>query len=168
MHNLRNGHVEDGFVLIFDRDYLTQHQNDTELLMRIVACGLQRPQILVVENESIHLRHCKAFIDDELHQTYPDYEFIRSALKIMLIKALQFGEQQIEPSVSEIGSYKKRYFDFLILIETYYIQRHEVAFYAEKLIISPKQLTVITRLLSGKTALQMIHERVVTEAKRLL
>jgi AraC-like DNA-binding protein/quercetin dioxygenase-like cupin family protein len=168
VHNFRNGHIEEGFVLIFDRDYLAQHQNDTELLMRIVACGLQSPQIPILENESTHLRHCRDLIHDELHQISPDYELIRSALKIMLIKALKFGQQQIEQSVSEAGIHKKRYFDFLLLIESHHTQRHEVAFYAEKLMISPKQLTVITRLLSGKTALQTIHDRVLTEAKRLL
>ena len=168
VHNFQNGNIEDGFVLIFDHDYLAQHQNDTELLMRIIACGLQKPQIYIIENQSIHLQHCKELIDYELHREYPDYELIRSALKIILIKALQLEQYQIEPSVSEIGLHKKQYFEFLLLIESHYNQRHELAFYAEKLRLSTKQLSIITRLISGKTALQTINDQVLTEAKRLL
>jgi AraC-like DNA-binding protein/mannose-6-phosphate isomerase-like protein (cupin superfamily) len=168
VHNLQNAHIKDGFALIFDREYITQHQNDTGLLMRIIACGLRSPQVSISENEIIHLRHCRNLIHDELEKAHPDYELIRSALKIMLIKALQFEPRQFDKCASEAGIHKKCYFDFLLLIESHHTQRHDVSFYADKLAISSKQLTVITRLLSGRTALQTIHDRVLAEAKRLL
>ncbi|HEX8545954.1 MAG TPA: helix-turn-helix domain-containing protein [Cytophagaceae bacterium] len=168
VHNFQKGIIQEGFVLIFDRDYFAQHQSDNEMLMHVVACGLQRPQISVVGDEVIHISNCKDLIDDELKKDTPDYEIVRSALKIMLLKALHLGKLQIDRAISKYALHKKQYLDFMSLIESHHTQRHEVGFYAAKLMISPKQLTVITRSVSGKTALQTIHDRVLIEAKRLL
>ncbi|WP_461051841.1 helix-turn-helix domain-containing protein [Spirosoma arcticum] len=168
VHTLQQGQIDSGFILIFDRDYVMQQPQDAELLMKIVACSLQRPQLLISESDRTLFRYGEAIMRDELAQTQPDYELVRSALKIMLIKALRVSQRQLSQGTSETARHKKLYFDFLWFIEETYDQRQEVAYYADKLMIPPKQLTELTGQLTGKTPLQLIHDRILTEAKRLL
>jgi len=57
--------------------------------------------------------------------------------------------------------------EFNMLVESHFKTEHSVSFYADKLFKSPKTLSNTFAKLS-KSPLQIIHERVVLEAKRLL
>lgn len=57
---------------------------------------------------------------------------------------------------------------FTQLIETHYKTRHQVSWYASRLGITAAHLNVICRSLAGKSALRLIHERLVLEARREL
>lgn len=57
--------------------------------------------------------------------------------------------------------------NFNLLVEEYYKSEHSVAFYADKLFKSPKTLSN-TFSKFNTTPLQIIHERIILEAKRLL
>ncbi|WP_158798278.1 AraC family transcriptional regulator [Pedobacter sp. L105] len=53
-------------------------------------------------------------------------------------------------------------------LESHFRQCHSVAFYAQKLFITPKSLNNATQKLTGKTAKQITDERIILEAKREL
>jgi AraC family transcriptional activator of pobA len=54
------------------------------------------------------------------------------------------------------------------LVEHHFTSEHRVSFYADKLKLSPRKLGRIARLYTGKHLSEIIDERLVTEAKRLL
>ncbi len=56
---------------------------------------------------------------------------------------------------------------FMILVDTHFRKEHSVAFYAEQLFKSPKTLSNNFAKFE-KTPLQVIHDRIILEAKRLL
>jgi AraC family transcriptional regulator, transcriptional activator of pobA len=56
---------------------------------------------------------------------------------------------------------------FNLLVEIHFRKEHQVTFYADLLNKSPKTVANTFSLYSKKTPLQTIHERIVTEAKRL-
>ena len=56
---------------------------------------------------------------------------------------------------------------FNLLVELHYRKEHQVSFYANLLHKSPKTVANTFSLYSKKTPLQTIHERIITEAKRL-
>ncbi|WP_020603887.1 helix-turn-helix domain-containing protein [Spirosoma spitsbergense] len=168
VHSLQKGHIDAGFVLIFDRDYLTPDQLENQPLMQILVCSRQLPQISLAETDQLHLHYCEMLICDELARTQPDYELIRLTLKIMLIKGLRASHFQIGADSRPTERAKKLFFDFLWLVEESYSHRQEVGYYADKLGVSAKYLTDLTRQINGKSALQLIHDRVLTEGKRLL
>lgn len=58
--------------------------------------------------------------------------------------------------------------EFNFLVEQHFATKHSVKDYAELLNKSPKTLSNIFTQLAGKTPLQIIHERKVLEAKRML
>ncbi len=60
------------------------------------------------------------------------------------------------------------YQDFLALLERRYRERRDVASYAEALLLTPDQLSRALAAATGKTAKQLIAERVALEAQRYL
>lgn len=65
-------------------------------------------------------------------------------------------------------SYFKHYHDFENLIEQYFSSQKSISYYASLLGITPKHLNRITQSVVQKTATDIITERVVLEAKRML
>ncbi len=57
---------------------------------------------------------------------------------------------------------------FKQLIEQHFLEKHQVQEYAQLLFISPSQLNRVVKKLSGRTAIELIQERIILEAKRLL
>lgn len=58
--------------------------------------------------------------------------------------------------------------NFRALLETNFRAQHEVGFYAEKLKLSPKALTMRLKRALGKSPSHLIQERLILEAKRML
>ncbi len=58
--------------------------------------------------------------------------------------------------------------DFLKILEQYYRQERNVAFYADKLCISSKYLSMLVREATGHSAATIIDRYVITEAKNML
>ncbi len=54
------------------------------------------------------------------------------------------------------------------LVERHFTREHRASFYADALMVSPRKLGRIARLYTGKHLSEIIDERLVTEAKRLL
>ncbi|MEG1188123.1 MAG: helix-turn-helix domain-containing protein [Bacteroidales bacterium] len=57
---------------------------------------------------------------------------------------------------------------FIALLHTYCVTEREVRFYADKLFITPRYLSLISRQVAGKSAKDLIDEHIVAEMKALL
>lgn len=91
-----------------------------------------------------------------------------------LISALVYEMMEIAAKHDEIiedddERYKSRRLgyvrDFMQLINRYHTKERSVGFYADKLYISPKYLSLIIKESTGKSAAQWIDECVIMEAK---
>lgn len=58
--------------------------------------------------------------------------------------------------------------EFMELVHKYHTRERSVAFYAGKLFITPKYLTLVVREKTGRTAAEIIDQQVLLEAKNLL
>ena len=61
-----------------------------------------------------------------------------------------------------------KYEEFLTLVSENFMTEKSVAFYAEKMYMTPKYLTTLVKNVSGKTATDWIDTFLVLEAKNLL
>ncbi|MFN8349796.1 MAG: helix-turn-helix domain-containing protein [Spirosomataceae bacterium] len=107
------------------------------------------------------------FIDE-----FETIDNIQSEMLLMLLKRLiiiitrlakqqQFKETELPDARFDIIR------EYNILVEHHYKTQHQVAFYAEKLNKSPKTLSNYFAIYGTKTPQQLIHERILMEAKRL-
>lgn len=95
---------------------------------------------------------------------------LSSLTSALFYQMMQFLYRRIEITDNEsIGSRRASYVhDFLKLVHLYYTKERSVNFYASKLFISPKYLSLLVKEATGKSAARWIDHFVITEAKNLL
>ncbi|MFN1217835.1 AraC family transcriptional regulator [Chryseobacterium kwangjuense] len=94
---------------------------------------------------------------------------ILSLMSQVFISATRFFSKDIDVRSSSASlSYFKHYQDFENLLEEYFTSQKSIAYYASLLEITPKHLNRIVQTVVRKTATDVITERVVLEAKRML
>lgn len=57
---------------------------------------------------------------------------------------------------------------FLTLVSAHYAERHDVAYYADQMSITPRYLSQVTKTVSGQSPKQIIDAHIASEAQRLL
>ncbi|MBC3845581.1 AraC family transcriptional regulator [Winogradskyella echinorum] len=160
----------DAIVYQFNREFYCIKDHDQE-----VSCA----GILFFGNTNIpviHLNDTERYKFKTLHDVFIDEletedniqaEMLRMLMARFIIKCtrlLKTKEGIVEtPKSSKVDLLR----EFNFLVEQHFKTEHSVAFYAEKLFRSPKTLSNNFAKLN-RSPLQIIHERIVLEAKRLL
>ncbi len=94
----------------------------------------------------------------------------RNLIASIIYQLMQFKSKRIgEETPSRSHSRRVNYvLDFMKLVHKYHKQERSVGFYAGRLFISPKYLSLIIKESTGKSAAEWIDEYVILEAKNLL
>lgn len=165
---LQSFEASDSFVYQFNRDFYCIKDHDRE-----VSCA----GLLFYGNDSaplLHLPEKDISKLDLLHQVFLEEletvdniqaEMLRMLTARLVITATRLIKLQRNTEITEKQSDLLR--NFNVLVETYFRTEHAVGFYAEKLFKSPKTLSN-TFSKYNKSPLQIIHDRIILEAKRLL
>ncbi len=130
--------------------------------------------IAISQNESEHLRRTFENIILLSGQDLPNKEDIfRSYLNILLLESKNLYEQKLSRTSVSQDSDKRILNSYITLIEAQYGTDKEevlksVQQFAENLSIHPTHLNYVVKSLTGNTALQLIHNRKLQEAKSLL
>ena len=126
--------------------------------------------LLVSTNEVTEIASLLQLMEAEYERT--DFLYQRDGLRLLLQFLLLRIEYFQQTSVSNLsGSHIKNfnlYQAFVTLLEEKFKVHRSVIFYADALHVSSSKLSEITRLIIGKSTKQIILDRVILEAKRLL
>lgn len=95
-------------------------------------------------------------------------DVIRYLLKSFLINLERIHRKDSDKIIELTNQYEFQFYKFKELLEESYAKNVSVQEYAEALHVSSKTLATITKSIVGKPPSQLIAERVVLEAKRLL
>lgn len=96
-------------------------------------------------------------------------EMIEVSFKSFLLESTNILNNKEESKTFEQFTRKEEVFNkFMDLLLDNYKEQHEVAYYADKLYITPQYLTMIIKSLTGKTTNKWIDETLVLEARKLL
>ncbi len=95
-------------------------------------------------------------------------ELLISYLRMFLIHALRLLEKQESETLPVTHQSNQQVQDFIALVDKQFKNEHTVKGYAEQLFISPKSLAKKLHALGYPTPLQLIQDRILIEAKRLL
>jgi AraC family transcriptional regulator, transcriptional activator of pobA len=101
----------------------------------------------------------------EKNEIYRDSQ-IKSLLKIILVHAIRIYKTELNLTPNNLNVSKIR--NFQNLIESNFKIEKSVKFYAEKINITANYLNAICKETVGKTAGDMVRDRIILEAKRLL
>jgi AraC-like DNA-binding protein len=117
----------------------------------------------------------EAFLDNHMRQMLQEYEqeqgwqksMLQSYLHIFLLYLSRLYDRRF-PAVPTLTNGRLLVRRMKELLETEYARLHQVSDYAQRLNVSPGHLNDTIKGHSGKTAISLIHERLLLEAKRAL
>lgn len=95
----------------------------------------------------------------------------RNIIASILYQIMQFVSTRTPQPIEEERPRTRRanyVQEFMRLVHTHYRQERSIGFYADKLFISPKYLSLIIKEMTGRSAAEWIDECVILEAKNLL
>lgn len=127
---------------------------------------------LASDEESQHIRLTWRCLNKEYRspQSPQRGALLESLLSCILVWVHRNGAARAQAGAQDKGKVdsSRHLTHFAQLIEAHYTQHHQVADYANRIGITPAHLNVITQMHTGKSALRLIHERLLLEARREL
>lgn len=153
-----------GEVLTFQRNMIDEH--DKEYALEVLNLFNLTPNncLYAAEDDGLNIRTSLSLIKQELSKNASHYVLVKTLLKVLLLQLIRL--QNAGFISYELN--QKRIYMFLHLMEQEF-KRHTTAdYYARKLGIGEKRLNQILKEKLNKTAIQIIHQRQVTEIKRML
>ncbi len=168
------GHATDiepvkGFSLFFKPDFLGLDIGNHHLLNDFPFFNpTNYPALSFGEREGTEImdlmhRIHQEYINRDLHSK----EIIKNYIHILLLKAANFYSHK-PTSINGVGREQEIFRAFEQLVSKHFLEMTTVNSYADKLHVSSKHLSVTIKKVSGKSALQFIHQAQLTYAKALL
>ena len=162
-----------GYMITYSRQYLNSIHVDTQDLISIYHGFLDEPCVQVDPEEAAYIHDISKLMRSVLcdYAPTPNREKIISSLfaamfhyvmGILQKHSLPAGNDSVSNRTDELFN------KFLDLLREYCSTERSVEFYASKMGITPKYLSLILKKKSGRNASKLIDEAVVYEAKRLL
>lgn len=161
----------EGLVLIFEEPFLLSFFNDSHFLERFSYLHSKRTSPFLRLDTALYERlyHLLSLMKTEIDDSKDkDQHILRAMLyeTLMLLNRAECDEDCGQP-MNEVA--ESRYIDgFIHAVNTEYMLRHDVEYYADKLCITPNYLNKIVRQSLGTTAKLYIGKKVLEEAERLL
>ncbi|OKL38614.1 AraC family transcriptional regulator [Pontibacter flavimaris] len=169
VHSWQLSQEADGFIIFFTQAFYTKEYPDRLLFeFPFFNALLYNPVLSVTEAQEAALVPTLLKLREEHQQARPMREVMLSRyLDILLIQLTRL----FQPSDAQTGfKLKERTLlqSLEKLIEGHYKEHQPVAFYAERLHVTPKYLNETCKNALGRTTKELIQHRTLLEAKRLL
>jgi AraC family transcriptional regulator, transcriptional activator of pobA len=99
---------------------------------------------------------------------YKNQSRIVAAQTLTLIEMVEHFHQNSHQTVASLSRQETLLCDFDALLQKHYLENKDVAFYAQKLNLTPNHLSETLKSLTGKSAKKRIEDALIFEAKSLL
>ncbi|MFZ6010772.1 MAG: helix-turn-helix domain-containing protein [Bacteroidota bacterium] len=162
--------MHDCIVIQFNREFYCVQDHDKEVSCNGILFNgaLSTPMIKLDQSEQRSFDILLEIIREEFaNRDEIQLEMLRTVLKRFIIKCTRLAKLQFAGALVD-GHDLDVVRNFSALVEKHFRTMHMVSDYAELMNKSPKTLSNVFNTLGQKTPLQIIHERVILEAKKLL
>ncbi|MES2286272.1 MAG: helix-turn-helix domain-containing protein [Bacteroidota bacterium] len=168
IHALNRGEKVTGYVVVFSKEFMYLNTSDT-VLNDFPAFNKAAPPVLSASPDLFsEIETLVKLMETEYNREHIFKEnIIAYYISILLLKckALLIDSPFYKHTDAASQQLMQR---FNILLEEKFIQLHKVNEYADLLNVTPSHLSETIKKISSKTAGDLIHDRLILEAKRLL
>ena len=154
-----------GYLIAFKREYL--EEDNKEYALDVFNLFNLQGQYSLIDLDEItmeNLDHLHALISSEHKNPLGTYLVLKSLLKVFLLHLIRLKQS----AFLNQDANQKRVYSFCLLLDQYYFKERKASFYARKIGISEKRLNQILGEKMNKTITQLLHGRLILEAKRQL
>ncbi|MDE6114833.1 MAG: helix-turn-helix domain-containing protein [Muribaculum sp.] len=166
----------EAYTLFISKEFMFDINLDVNVINIKHQFQKRKPVVALTEDETQLLRRYLELL--HLNAKGREVSLYVKSIARNLVSALVYEIMEIATTrdTSETEDDSQRYksrrlsyvHDFMQLVNAYHTKERSVGFYAEKLYISPKYLSLIIKESTGKSAAQWIDECVILEAKNML
>jgi AraC family transcriptional activator of pobA len=163
VHLLKRGEQSKGRLLQFNSESIESSRLHRLLQERIwqgkgAAVFEQKPELITVFEKYLDILEKNMGVNYRYNQE----------TNIYLVQALLYNLLSVQLHETATTPPDKDFSVFLSLVDAHHRAEHSLGFYLEQLQISQKKLSTLAKKHHGATPLQVIHHRILLEAKRLL
>lgn len=165
----------DCYMLFISRNFLRDINFDLNILGAIPVPVSSSTANIVHDISHEEAKLLKEYYDILHHNTRNSDSLYSKSIARCVIAALtyqliQIITQQIPPDTVERSRSRRSAYvhDFIELVHEHHRRERSVSFYADKLFISPKYLSLIIKESLGRSAADIIDDYVILEAKNML
>lgn len=171
VHLVKRSLDSNGYVLLFSREFYQIGLSNTDSLFELPFFNNYSSDP-VLKTEKIIFQELVATIQ-QIHKEYfsknADKEtIIRAYLNLLFIKLKRLYEDQHKQDHIKKDIKQEAVKNFRVLIEKYFIVNHKPSEYAELMHITTGYLNELVNEVTGKSSTDLINERLILEAKRIL
>ncbi len=161
-----------GLVLMFTKEFVRKYGIGEDLMHNLNLFGTESPYVDVPEKKDGFLRVAA----DEIIKSFGDLscnverfrnETVAAWLKLFLIECSRYAVKDSIDNTQLLESRNIIVEEFRRLLELNYSKWHRVKDYSEQIGVTPDYLNNVIRSFLGKSAKELIIERVILESKRL-
>lgn len=152
-----------GILFSFKRELLEEDDKEFALdIFRIFNISGEFTTMLLSPNMIERLNKVYELLEAEYKEDSSNLPMIKSLLKVFLLHLTKMKKEEF----TTLDINQKRAYEFLLLLEDHYINERNIQFYADQLSISPKRLNQVLKEVLNQTGIQLLHDRLILEAKR--
>jgi AraC family transcriptional activator of pobA len=152
-----------GILLSFKRDFLEDEDKEFYLdLFKIFNIQGEFSCLPLTSTNAAELQKIYLLLEEEYKAQHDNALILKALLKVFLLKLIRVKEHVF--TSQDVN--QKRVYEFMMLLELNYQVERTADFYASELGISAKRLNQILKEKLDKTGVQLIHDRIILEAKR--
>ena len=170
IHTIRKDCATEGGVIKFTSSIFAADDVESNFIMKYAVFDDVDvlPVINLTEDQCTILQQLfrQMYLEYEKNGTY-SLPLLSMYLKIFLLKIYEIKKAHIPPDSFRDEDYK-RFKVFQEDLETNFRRHHDVAYYARNLFVSPKTLCNLVHKFTGKSPAEVITERIMLEARRLI
>ncbi|MDF1551365.1 MAG: helix-turn-helix transcriptional regulator, partial [Bacteroidales bacterium] len=169
VHQVLHNNNPEGVVILFTCEFLEKNYININFItnLGLFADISETPPIRINEKSALLL---KDITDSMMQAMYTDeifkFDTIGAFLKLFLIECNKFAPSLVSDNTQTIQSAKSIMRRFKDMLEKNFLSMRKVSEYAEQLNISPDYLNNVIKSGIGKTAKELIQQRIILEAKR--
>lgn len=153
-----------GYLIAFSEAFLDKTYRDIILQgAKLFMVEETPPYLEISQTDAPCLKSIAHLMLHEYKDSSPDWNMIRPLLTSFLYYLTRLG-RKVNKTITH--PQYARLAKLQTLIDQHYKKQSSVEFYASKLYITSKRLNEITKDIRGRTVSQMIHRRLILEAKR--
>lgn len=171
VHAWRESRNLRGYLIFFTPEFFTLRYNTNSLLeFPFFNSNAREPFVRMKDRNSMDrlVTIFNLMYEEYLQNDEDSTKALRSYLNIVLVECKRYYEEQYATDQYKDKNAAMTLRQFKQLVDTHFKNKHLVRDYADLLLITPNYLNSICKRNLGQSAGEIIRERIVLEAKRLL
>lgn len=155
----------EGYMIAFKREYLEEDAKEFALdVFNLFNIQGQYTSFRLDDDVVETLQYLRIVMEKEYKNPMGSYLVLKSLLKAFLLNLIRAGQHYFLNQ----DIHQKRVYQFIMLMDAHYRTERRAEFYASKMRISEKRINQILKEKMNKTLTQLLHERIIVEAERML